>query len=205
MINLIPSSTKQDITFARKNNTLLHWTFALAASLVGACLIIAVGMLLLISTTNKFQKEALLKQSELEKQQISETQKQIEDYSSNIKLASDVLSKEVLFSKLLTQLGAALPENSVLLSLQISDLQGSVSLSAGAKNFNAGSQVQVNLQDPKNQIFEKADIENINCTTATDTSETISKYPCTVQIKALFNKKNPFLFIDPTKKAEVKQ
>ncbi len=204
MINLIPFSLKQDIVYARKNNLLLHWTFALLASLLGACLIIALGMLLLIGTTNKYQKETTQKQTELEMQKITETQKQIEDYSSNIKLASDVLSKEVLFSKLLKQLGAALPENSVLLSLQISDLQGSVSLSAGAKSFNAGSQVQVNLQDPKNQIFEKADIENINCTTPTDTSETLSKYPCTVQIKALFNNKNPFLFIDSTKKTEVK-
>jgi hypothetical protein len=53
--------------------------------------------------------------------------------------------------------------------------------------------VQVNLADPTNKIFSKADIVSITCSSSNALSPL---YPCTVNVRALFVTNNPFLFIN---------
>lgn len=199
MINLLPSQTRRDMMYARRNSVLLKWSSTLIISILGATLIIASGLLYLTETTKNYEKRTEAGRQSLKAQNIEETQKKIDEISGNVKLATDVLSKEILFSKVLTQLGAVLPADTSLQQLQIDDLKGGLTLSAGARNFDAASQIQLNLQDPNNRIFEKADIENINCT-APETAGLAKQYPCVVQIRALFMKDNPFLYIAPNTK-----
>ncbi len=211
MINLLPPTMRKDMSYARKNSILLKWSTTFALAILGAGLIIASGMIYLTETTKNFEKRSETAQLALKEQKIEETQKQVEEMSSNIKLATDVLSREILFSKVLRQLGAVLPAETSLQQLQIDDLKGGLTLSARSKDIPAATQIQLNLEDPNNQIFEKADIENINCeaagtstATSQDQSETNNQYPCVVQIRALFMKDNPFSYIAPNSK-EVKQ
>ena len=109
-----------------------------------------------------------------------------------------VLSKEVLFSKLLTQVGSVMPGGSVLTALSINQLSGGLDLQAKATDYQTATQVQVNLQDPKSLLFEKVDIVNVQCQSTVTADPLVAKYPCTVQMRALFSKTNPFLFISPT-------
>jgi len=121
-------------------------------------------------------------------------QKQVTDISNNLKLAVQVLSQEILFSKLLKQLASVTPRNATLTNLSISDTQKGVDITAQTANYDAATQLQINLADPKNQIFAKADIITINC------GSTVGiRYPCTVNIRALFAANNPFLFINDKK------
>ena len=182
--------------YARRNTALLKWASLLGFTLVGTVLIIGIGMVYLTQTTKSYQKRTETTKVALQAQNIDATQKQVDEISSNVKLATQVLSREILFSKLLQQLGSALPPDSTLNQLQIDNLKGGISLAASAKTIESGSQVQVNLADPKNQIFEKADIDSITCEPDDGTKE----YPCTVQIRALFKKNNPFLYISGSTK-----
>ena len=112
--------------------------------------------------------------------------------TGRLKLVVNVLSREILFSKLLTQTGAVTPSNTSLTDLSINQVAGAIDIKAKATDITAATQLQVNLQDPANKIFTKADIQNITCKPdATD-----PKYPCNVTLKALFAKDNPFLFIN---------
>ncbi len=202
MINLLPPDMKSSMSYGRRNAALFRWLNALVIALIGALIIIIAGYVYLnqavASQTKRLEETKLALQS----QKIDETQKQIESISNNTKLATQVLSREILFSKLLKQLGSALPENTALEQLQIDKLQGGITLSIGAKDINAATQAQVNLQDPTNKIFEKADIDSINCSAPTGAaSVTASTYPCKIQLRALFTKDNPFLYIAPTAKA----
>ena len=197
MINLIPTETRTDTIYARRNSAMLKWAFALVAGLLGVGLIVGAGMIYLTQTTNDQQKKLQNAEASLNSQNITDTQKKIDEISNNVKLTTSVLSREILFSKLLRQLGATLPANTSLQELQIDKLQGALSLIALSKDINSGTQVQVNLQDPKNQIFDKADIESITCTPDNLTAI----YPCKVQIKALFLKNNPYLYIAPVSQA----
>ena len=201
MINLLPPNTRKDMLYARKNSMLLKWSSTLIFAVLGAALIIASGMVYLTETTKNYEKRTETARQSLKAQKIDETQKKVEEISNNVKLATEVLSREILFSKVLMQLGSVLPAETSLQQLQIDDLKGGLTLSAGAKDIESATQIQLNLEDPKNRIFEKADIENINCN-GEDTNET-QLYPCIVQIRTLFMKNNPFLYISPSS-SEVK-
>lgn len=193
IINLLPNETRTNMTYARKNSALRRWAIYLILGLIGASLILVGGIFYITQNTKSLNTKTEKARESLIVQKIDETQKEVEQISNNVKLTNQVLSREILFSKLLNQLGSALPANSTLQQLQIDKLQGGITITAQARDIDSATQVQLNLQDPNNKIFEKADIENITCTASSQTS-----YPCTVQIRALFSKNNPFLFITPT-------
>jgi len=84
----------------------------------------------------------------------------------------------------------------ILTGLTITQTQGGVELTAQTTDYSAATQFQVNLADPKNQIFSQADIESITCGGGSGTN---ANYPCSVSIRALFGNDNPFLFINDKK------
>lgn len=197
MINLLPPATKHDVTYARRNSMLLKWVFAIIISLVGAVAIMLLGQLYLAQSVKSYQAQIEEGQERLKIQRIDETQTRVSEISANLKLAVDVLKRELLFSKVLRQVGAAVPSGTVLTELTLEKVQGGIDLTFEAKDFQTGSQILVNLQDPNNKVFEKADIENITC--AANVLEG-RVYPCQVTIRALFGDNSPYLFINEGKK-----
>lgn len=202
MINLLPPDVKQSIVYARRNSVLLRWVVALLISTAGVAVVVVFGLLYINQSISENQKQVAQMEEQLKVQKLEETQKRVEDISSSLKLVTQVLSKEVLFSKFIPQVGAAMPQNAVLTNLSVSKLQGGIDLQAAATDYTAATQVQVNLKDPNNKIFSNADIVNIQCnSSAGDTTNgTSSKYPCAVSIRAQFATNNPFLFISGAKK-----
>jgi hypothetical protein len=90
-------------------------------------------------------------------------------------------------------MATVIPSNTILTQINIAQVQGAIDLTAITANYDTATQLQVNLQDPANKIFSKADIENIACSSQ---SSQDPRYPCTVTIRALFTANNPFLFIN---------
>lgn len=193
MINLLPSELKGEITYARRNTALRRWILASIVALAGVGLIVAAGLIYMQNSINSYTKQVDEGRASLQAQNVETTQKRIEEISSNTKLATDVLSREILFSKLIRQIGSALPADTALKSLQIDQAQGGVQLNAGATDFNAATQLQLNLQDPDNGVFEKADINNITCGEILEPGA----LPCDVSLRALFSKNNSYMFINP--------
>jgi Tfp pilus assembly protein PilN len=193
MINLMPPELKQDYYYARRNSGLRKVVGMFGAGLAGVVLIVAVGIVYLNNTAHTFKVTAANTEQSLQAQKQTEVEAQVTDISNSLKLAVQVLSKEVLFSQLLKQLGTTIPGNANLTGLSISDISGAVDITARATDYNTATQVQVNLADPKNKIFAKADIVSVTCTTPTTGG---TKYPCTIVVRALFAKNNPFLFIN---------
>ena len=196
MINLLPPDIKHSLSYAKKNDQLRHWCMGLAITGLGTALVLLFGIFYIQQSTNNYVKQVERTKSDLETQKLPETQKKVEEISSTLKLTVSVLSREILFSKLLKQIGAAIPEHASLTGLSISKVSGGIDLTAAASDYNTATQVQVNLQDPANKIFDKADIISINCSSA-DASD--PRYPCTVSIRAQFAAKNPFLLINSAK------
>jgi len=196
MINLLPPETKEMYRYARRNHTLLRWTMACAFSLLGGALLAGAGYLYLNQSIANTNKQIALTNKHLQEQHMPAVQKQVTDISNNLKLTVQVLSQEILFSELLKQLASVTPRNATLTGLSISDTQKGVDITAQTANYDAATQLQINLADPKNQIFTKADIITISCGATAGV-----RYPCTVNIRALFATNNPFLFINDNKKA----
>ena len=194
MINLLPPSIKQDIRYARHNTKLLRWAGVLVASIAGIGIIMLSGKLYLNRSIKAYTNQVDRTQENLKSQKFEETQKRVDEISSSLKLATQVLSREVLFSKLFRQIGTAIPPNASLTDLKIGKIEGAIDLTAAAKDYATASQIQINLADPANKIFDKADIVSITCNAKTSSDPL---YPCIVNIRAQFAKNNPFLFINP--------
>ncbi|CAN5666000.1 hypothetical protein BH23PAT1_BH23PAT1_0850 [soil metagenome] len=198
MINLLPPDIRESVSYARRNTLLIRWLIAVAIGLAGVAVIVVAGQAYISQATKAYAKEIELTKQHLKDQKLEETQKQVSDLSSSLKLMVDVLSRQILFSDLIRQTGAAIPPGAVLTNLTISKVQGGIDLQFKATDYQTATQIQVNLEDPDNKIFDKADIVSISCSTEANTSNNDGsggKYPCTVSIRALFTKNNPFLFI----------
>ncbi len=200
MISLLPPDVKENMVYARRNTRLRRWAIGLFASILSIVAIVAAGQLYLQNSIHTYAAQLEQGRSQLKAQNIEDAQAKVQDLTDSLKLVVQVLSREILFSKLLSQIGAALPGGTVLTNLSINKVQGGIDLSAAAVNEQAATQVQLNLQDPNNKIFEKADIINIQCTSAaaSKTDPVKSQYPCTVQLRALFSQNNSFSFIPKT-------
>lgn len=192
MINLLPPDEKSSIMYARRNTKLRKWIVALVCVLLGMFVLLAAGHFYIASTSNRISKQVAEAEESLQAQKIDETEKRLQDLSDNLKLIIQVLSKEVLFSKLLRQIGAVMPPGSVLSSIELSKVEGGIDLKAEALNYETATQIQVNLQDPSNKLFDKVDIIQVNC------GVTGGSYPCEVSLRAQFLKNNPYTFISNT-------
>ncbi len=192
MINLLPDTLKQQYIYGRRNYVLRRWTIALAFALVGALLLTSFGMLYMQKSIQSYERQAATTEQSLRAQKLAETQKRAQEITNNLKLAVDVLSKEVLFSQLLKQIGTVTPQNTVLTDLSISEVAGGIELAAVSADYTSATQLQVNLEDPRNKIFSKADILTISCSG----NSSDPRYPCSIRLRALFASDNPFLFIN---------
>lgn len=191
MINLLPPELKERYTYGRRNVTLRRWAFAVAFGVAGVIVVTFGGLFWMQNSITSYKSQVASSEKTLQQEKLDETSKHAADISANIKLAVDVLSHEVLFSQLLTQIAKVTPPNTTLTDLVISQTQGAIEIKANSADYTSATQLQVNLQDPANKIFSKADIQSITCGTGTD-----PKYPCQITLRALFNKDNPFLFIN---------
>lgn len=197
MINLLPPELKQDYRYGRRNRRLVHWAAAFLIAALGVAVITATGLFIMNNSIDAYKTRIADVQGQLASQNSTATEKQVADISNNLKLMVKVLSKEILFSKLLRQLGSITPSNVILTNLSISQTESAVDITAQTGSYNAATQLQVNLAAPSNQIFSKADIVNISC--ATGAAVTNAGYPCTATIRAQFTNNNPFLFINAQK------
>lgn len=194
MINLLPPETKQEIVFARRNTILRNWLLAMIVGFIGILVVLGAGLLFIVHSTDNWEKQITQTEQQLKEQKLQETQTRITDMSESIKLASQVLSSQVLFSKLLSQATTVLPTGASLQSLAIQSATGGIDLTVGAKDYQSATQAQINLSDPRNKVFEKADIVNISC----QTEDPDNEYPCTATIRALFAKDNTFQYTTST-------
>jgi hypothetical protein len=190
MINLLPPELKTGYVYARRNVALRKWIVLTLIALAGLGALATYGLLDLKQSTKHYDKQIASTESLFKQERSTEIQQQVQDISNNCKMAVKVLGQEILFSQLIKQIGTAIPNNANLTGLTITQTKGGIDISANAKDYKTATQIQVNLADPNNKIFSKADIVSITC------DDDKSAYPCKVSIRALFAPDNPFLFIN---------
>lgn len=197
MINLLPPGSKSMLVYARRNTQLIRFVIGAAIGAFGILLVTGAGMLYLNQEVNSYKDSIKQTEANLEKQDEKQVIAEVQGISDSLNLVVAVLGQEVLFSKLIQEIGSVMPSGTVLQDLSLSnELTGALTLQAGAVSSTAASQVQVNLRDPENNIFSEADLETIECTPPDpDSTEPPDPYPCTVTVKALFAKGNSFTLL----------
>lgn len=193
MINLLPPTTKEGIVYARRNSQLRRYCLLIVLVMFGIAVIAVAGGWHISRTQASYEQQLAQSKSVIENRKLGSVQEEAETIAENIKLTINVLSKEVLFSKLLKQIGSVMPANTSLNDLKIDTDESAITLSALAQDYSTATQIQVNLSDPANKIFKSADIISINC------DNTDQRYPCTVSLRALFGDNKSYLFVDTGK------
>lgn len=195
MINLLPTEQRKATLFARRNTTLVRWLIGILVATAGIAVITGGSLFYLKRDSSALKNEIDKTKAELVDQNEKKVLDRAEEMSGNLQLAIDVLSNEVLFSKLLQSIGEVMPPGTVLQTLALTNdiaSQG-IDLEIGSVDYESGTRAHVNLNDSKNKIFERADLQNIKCGNLDEESASI--YECTVSIRALFSSDNPFMLI----------
>ncbi len=191
MINLLPPTTKESYAYAHRNARLMRFVSGFGFGLVGVVVVLAGAFLFLEQEINASKSSIADSEKALVAQDEKAVIAEVTGISNSITLGVDVLSKEVLFSELLRQVGAVMPRGAVLQNLTIgNDLAGAIDLEVAAVDYTAASQIQVNLRDPANKLFSSADTNSIDC-------DREGPYPCLVQLRALFDEEASFYLISP--------
>jgi Tfp pilus assembly protein PilN len=192
MLNLMPPGAKISIGFARRNGRLVHWTIGCLVIIIAMGATVVLGGFYIDNSKNNLSSSIDQTKSTIADQKLDKVQAQAQSLSGGVKLIVQVLSKEIQFSKLLQQLGALMPAGATLGNIQLSNkVNGALDLTANAIDYESATQVQVNLQDPKNNLFDKVDTISVSCSDATQSSSTgsgavDSRYKCQIIVRALF-------------------
>lgn len=197
MINLLPPSYANNIKYGRINVGLRRWAIAAVLAIAGLIVVMSFGWLYIDQQSKDLQKNVDDSKRQLEQQNLAKVKKDADEISGNIKIINQVLSQEIKFSSLIQDIGKVMPSGTVLGSLTLSKLAGAVDLSANAKDYTSAAQIAVNLNDPKNMLFDKVDIININCNSNAEDKE----YKCSATLRALFSKSAQSRYLNVAKEA----
>lgn len=199
MINLIPPSTKEEIAYGRKNSLMVRWVIGIALALAGLVVIGGGSLFYLKQDSKNYQKSIEEAELSLEQQGEKQVLEKVGEISGSLSLVVDVLSREVLFSKLLPHLGSLMPDGTILRDLSLNREQtGGINLSIGAINEFTASQALINLQNSEEVLFNGADANSINC----EGDEKQMPYICTASVTVLLTGENPFLLLNQGAKDE---
>ncbi len=193
MINLLPPNVKSSYIYARKNKIILRWIIVSLIGSIGLIIITTYGLILFKNYQSNDLKQISSIQKKLNSENIKSTNSQITNFTTTFRLVSKVLGQEILFSKMITAIGAAMPSGTALSGLSINNTSTGINLTANATSYNSATQIQVNLSDPSKNLFKNVDIVSINNNSG---SASNNAYPFVVSLRALFNNTNQFLLIN---------
>lgn len=186
MINLMPPEQKKEIRYARRNEHLIKWVIGVLIALAIILSLVLGSIVFLRQNASSNTNHATKVNQDLKAQKQEETIARVNELSGNLKLTVDVLENEILFSKLLEQIGNVMPNNTILTSLTLTnELSGGLDLVVNSVDYESGVQAQLNLADPEKGLFQKADIGSVQCNFAEP-----SDYPCSTSIRVLFAEDN---------------
>lgn len=191
MINLLPPEVKQSITYGRRNAVLVKWIIAIVIVITGIAAMNIFGWLYINQNVHNQQKLVSLTQNRISSQNLEAAKNQLQDLSDKVKTIVQILNKQLLFSKMLTTIGSILPDGSVLSNINLSTTDSALDLSVSAVSRDAATQAFVNISDPANNFFDKADLVSITCETPST-----KKYPCTAQVRVTLKNNSSFYFMN---------
>lgn len=192
MINLLAPESQKLYRAARLNLKLRTYIFILLVALVGVLGIFGAGYYLTL-------QERSIAESELQKhQQETKTYQGIrneaQSFADNLKIAKTILSQEIVYSDLITQVAQALPSSAVLTALNVdaANIDKPMTLSGRVKTKNDALVLKSTLEN--SPLFEDVNINNVTEAPefndpAAQQNRVLRNFPVTVTITVTLTKK----------------
>lgn len=197
VINLLPDRVKSEIIYARKNRVLLLWLMAVAIVIAGVGGMTIFGQIFINKNIDSMQSITKTTQQRIADQDLSATQAEIKSLSDNFTTVTQLLSQQLLFSTMFAKIGNVIPQGAILSGITLSTTNTGIDIDVTATNKDIATQAFVNIDDPTNGLFEKADLESVDCTTVSaSNSAAENEYPCTADIRVTLQKNSTFYFLN---------
>ena len=198
MINLMPDDMRQEINYARRNYLLLKWMSAIFVVIVFVGLMTIFGQYYIKSNTQNLQKTAEITEARINSHNLSSTRTSIQNLSNNFVTITQLLKKQLLFSKMFVKIGSIIPQGAILRGITLSPTtSAAIDLNVIAVNREAATLAFVNISDPQNGLFDKADLLSVSCNDITaETEASSAKYPCSSIIKVVIKTDSSFYFLN---------
>ncbi len=185
MINLLPPERLASMRLARSNTVLLRYLELIVISMF--VLIMAIVAAQYFLNTQQKNTQQLLDINQKKVKELEPVQKEAEELSATVNTISSLLSKNVKFSEMLTQIGGLMPPGSVLTGLQFSieDLKAPLAISAQVEDEQKAAVLRNNLAN--SSLFSKVEIKTITTIEEDDPAASQNNpYKFTTMINAYF-------------------
>lgn len=183
MINLLPDDTKRDIRAARSNVVLLRYNFITIAAI--ALLAIFCGLFYVLLSVSQSSATSKSSTNTAEAATYKNVRQQAEEYSNNLKIASQILDKGVNYTSVIFAISSLLPSGVILdnLTLNATDFDKQLIFSAKAKTTNDATRLKDSFQ--KSTMFTNVFLQNV---TDSSSDPAPGEYPITVTFSAKLSK-----------------
>ena len=182
MINLLPDDKKTEIRAGRVNVILLNY---IVMSIAAACLLglIVLGAYVTL-TLSRANAQDRVNSSNVDAAKYADTQREADEFRSNLSTAKQITSNQTIYSKLLVEIAQITPSGVVLDSLDLnpSSFGSQALLSAHAKTYSDALKLKTTFQD-NSGIFSDVHFSSIQ--TGDSTNEA---YPVSISLSVIINK-----------------
>ena len=175
MINLLPPKRLINIRIARSNTVIRRYIELVLLSIAVIAVAVAASYYFLNNQQRDVQKTVDLNHQKVA--QLEPVQGEAEELSATVNTISGLLSRNVKFSDMLTQIGSLMPSGTVLTGIQFSieDLKSPLVVSAQVESEERAAVLRNNLAD--SPLFKEAIIKSIVELDETDASGATSTAP----------------------------
>ncbi len=176
----MPTESKRQIKAARANTILLRYTIILLIAAVFAHGVLVGSYFLLTQTKDSQQK--LIDANDTKAKAYDDTKSEIDGLSATLSGAKTTLDQQVLYSKVLTNVGASLPTGTVIEKLDLSEQSFTAPMTL--KVFATTNEAAVTLRQ---QLSSSAYFTNVNLDSISE-SGGVDGYPISATLTLTLNR-----------------
>lgn len=182
MINLMPDEIKKEIRAARVNVMLARYIIVIIAAFLFLVMLLAGSYVVLTQT--KQSAQLLIDSNDTKAAVYSTTKAQVDALSTSLSQARTILDQEILYSKVLANIGQQLPEGTVIGNLNIT----SVHFSGTPLTINAYAKTEESATALRQKFQSSPFFTNVKLDSVSNDSAGVSGYPVKVSLSVVLNR-----------------
>lgn len=186
MINLLPYEEKRQIRASRLNSILMRYFVIMWLGGFFVAAVFGTSYFSLMNT--KTSAESLLTENQNKSSAYSSVQQQASQINANLSAANNVLSQQILYSKVLTGIAQITPQGTIIdkLTLSPSTFGTSISLQAYARSSDDALALKNAYQS--SSIFSNVSIQNLSGGSGGSGGSPVAGYPVSIVLNVTINK-----------------
>lgn len=187
MINLLPYEEKRQIRASRLNSVLMRYFVIMWLGGFFVAAVFGTSYFSLMNT--KTSAESLLTENQNKSSAYSSVQQQASQINANLSAANNVLSQQILYSKVLMGIAQITPQGTIIdkLALSPSTFGTSISLQAYARSSDAALALKNAYQS--SSIFSNVSIQNLSGGGSGGSGGSpVAGYPVSIVLNVTINK-----------------